>query len=228
MWAVGFIFLNKDLEDYLCVDPLSNQVQSFVAIHKKTKKRYAPQIKKSTQFQIKTKDTKMENTSANKIKLGTRTLISDPCYDKDTWCAGEVNTLPGEYIVQEIVEKGKYPILKGVFVVHYSQYGKLDFDDCYEDSGIDVGVDSGECGIYDSEKYPVNGIDCDDSKFEEDRVVYRTPDGDWGVTAGNFGGDGSYKAYLHRNRDGLVDAIYINFAVCDYDEDEEYDEDYYE
>lgn len=166
----------------------------------------------------------MENTSANKIKLGTRTLISDPCYDKDTWCAGEVNTLPGEYIVQEIVEKGKYPILKGVFVVHYSQYGKLDFDDCYEDSLIDVGVDSGECGIYDSEKYPVNGIDCDDSKFEEDRVVYRTPDGDWGVTAGNFGGDGSYKAYLHRNRDGQVDAIHLDFSMDDYDEDEEYDD----
>ena len=159
----------------------------------------------------------MKNTSADKIKLGNKTLISDPCYDKDTWCAGEVNTLPGDYIVKEIIEQGKYPILTGLFIVHSSQYGKIDYSDCYEDSLIDVGVDSGECGIYDSEKYPVNGIDCDDSKFEEDRVVYRTPDG-----------DGSYKAYLHRNRDGQVDAIHLDFSMDDYDEDEEYDEDYYE
>ena len=168
----------------------------------------------------------MKNTSADKIKLGTRTFISDPCYDKNTWCAGEVNTLPGDYIVKEIAEMGKYPTLKGVFVVHSSQYEKIDYSDCYEDSLIDVGVDSGECGIYDSEKYPVNGIEFDDSKFEEDRVVYRTPDGDWGVTAGNFGGDGSYKAYLHRNGDEKVDAIYLDFTMGEYEEydDEEYDE----
>lgn len=168
----------------------------------------------------------MKNTSANKIKLGTRTFISDPCYDKNTWCAGEVNTLPGDYIVKEIAEMGKYPTLKGLFVVHSSQYEKIDYSDCYEDSLIDVGVDSGECGIYDSEKYPEDGIEFDDSKFEEDSVVYRAPDGDWGVTAGNFGGDGSYKAYLHRNGDEKVDAIYLDFTMGEYEEydDEEYDE----
>lgn len=60
----------------------------------------------------------MRNTLAKKIKLGTKTLISDPCYNKNTWCAGEVNTLPGDYIVQEIAEMGKHPTLKGLFVVH--------------------------------------------------------------------------------------------------------------
>lgn len=170
----------------------------------------------------------MKNTSANKIKLGTITFISDPCYNKNTWCTGEVNTLPGEYIVQEITEKGKYPILKGVFVVHSSQYGKIGYNQCCEDSLIDVGVDSGECGIYDSEKYPQNGIEVDSSKSNESYAIYRTPDGDWGVTASNFGGDGSYKAYLHRNGDGKVDAIYLDFSMDDYAEDDEEEEDWEE
>ena len=64
----------------------------------------------------------MKNTSADKIKLGNKTLISDPCYEWDTWRTGKVDTLPGDYIVKEIAEMGKYPTLKGVFVVHSSQY----------------------------------------------------------------------------------------------------------
>lgn len=167
----------------------------------------------------------MRNTSADKIKLGNKTLISDPCYEWDTWRTGKVNTLPGDYIVKEIAEMGKHPTLKGLFVVHSSQYEKLDYSDCNEDSLIEVGVDSGECGIYNSEKYPLGGIGfC--SNPTENPEICRAPDGDWGVTAGNFGGVGSYKAYLHRNGDGKVDAIYLDFTMGGYGEydDEEYDE----
>ena len=77
-----------------------------------------------------------------------------------------------------------------------------------------------------SEKYPEDGIEFDASNRGENYAIYRAPDGDWGVTAGNFGGDGSYKAYLHRNGDGKVDAIYLDFTMGGYGEydDEEYDE----
>ena len=135
----------------------------------------------------------------------------------------ELDTSEGNYNIIEVVDtKYKQSILKGLLIVHDSQYYKIDSDDCIEDSGFDVGVDSGEVGIYDYDKYPVDGIDVNPKKIEDDYLPYRTPNGNWGVTVGNFGGDGSFSAYVHRNNDNIIDAIFIDFSK--YDDDDENDE----
>lgn len=164
----------------------------------------------------------MKIATKKSIILNGKTIITDPCYAKDEYL-NVLNVLPGNYNIIEVVDtKYKQSILKGLLIVHDSQYYKIDSDDCIEDSGFDVGVDSGEVGIYDYDKYPVDGIDVNPKKIEDDYSPYRTPDGNWGVTVGNFGGDGSFSAYVHRNNDNIIDAIFIDFSR--YDDDDENDE----
>lgn len=93
------------------------------------------------------------------IKVGTftsnsgRLHISDPCYDKDTWCAGTVqNCVKGVW--EAFVEKREVPdwgnrvsrlIVRAVGVE--AEEGNDDL------LNIDVGVDSGQAGIFDAELY---------------------------------------------------------------------------
>lgn len=90
------------------------------------------------------------------INLGTFEVISgvlrisDPCYDKKTWCAGTVApALEGTWIAQVIKED----VCRELMAVHSShkksnlKFKKLD---------IDVGVDSGCAGIFDDKLYNKN------------------------------------------------------------------------
>ena len=153
-------------------------------------------------------------TSTNSIVLGSQTLITDPCYDKDNSTGGMVScdTLPGRYVVKEIIQKtpGEYDMLEGVLIVHESQKYELAEGSCTD--RLDVAfVDSGELGVYDIEKYPDMGIEIDERAANENKLIYRLPDGIWGVTISGFGGDGEYPVFVHKNADNKVDAIYINF-----------------
>ena len=155
------------------------------------------------------------------IQLGEKTLITDPCYEKGTWCSGTVNTEPGTYKAYTMAAQGDpYRRVEGGFIVHSSLADKLEPYDCQIDTGIDVGVDSGECGVYDDAKFPDGGIECSEYREDSESQGYGI---DWGKTFWGFGGDGSYKAYVHKNDQGNVDAIRLDFS---YEEDyEEEDED---
>ena len=156
----------------------------------------------------------MRNVSTDTITLGKTTIITDPCNEKGVMNNSVlIDTLPGEYVVKENSKGfGKRYELKGLFIVHKSSFGKKQYLDCGEGLSHEIWVDSGECGIYDAEHYPRCGIEINQEAAETDSPVYRIPDGNWGVTAGCFGGDGSYKGYVSRNESGIIDAIYIDFS----------------
>ncbi len=90
------------------------------------------------------------------IKLNDKVRISDPCYDPDTWCAGEVeNVLPGlwdclyEDYSSEDPKWGRDQRIAGVMIRHQ------DYPDAVADELLDAtfGVDSGQCGFFDAKYY---------------------------------------------------------------------------
>ena len=139
------------------------------------------------------------------ITLGSQARISDPCYQIDTWCAGTINVLAGKYrCFYQKNSEGRVAVLK---IVHKDYDADLAID---EELGIDVGVDSGCCGIYDLEMF---------KEMASNKTYYDiccnmtdavTPDDRAFITSSGFG-DGGYTAYVARNENGEIIAVRIPF-----------------
>ena len=154
-------------------------------------------------------------TESGTITLGTRVRISDPCYDMDTWCAGSLeNVLPGTYNC--FVQKTGEGRVAGIKIVH-EEYDPEEYEPD-ELQNIDVGVDSGECGIYDEEYFAKN---CKDQDWYESTYVLRDgmPLDDKAFISSSGYGDGSYECFVARNSEDKIVAIKIVFI--DFEDDEE-------
>ncbi len=83
--------------------------------------------------------------------------VTDPCYVKDTWCAGVLdNCLNGEWegyinVVDNTDSWGKDRLVTEIMIVH-KDYTIISEE--WTKSDIHVGVDSGQAGFFDDEKYP--------------------------------------------------------------------------
>ena len=96
------------------------------------------------------------------IKLGKFKIesgvarVSDPCYDKDTWCAGIVKVKKGEWKAQAIKnEEGRVVRLTAFHKDNEKLINKLN---AWKTTNIDVGVDSGQCGIYDDKYFKDDNV----------------------------------------------------------------------
>lgn len=161
--------------------------------------------------------------------------ISDPCYDVDTWCAGEVSNVKiGRWDAQVFGSERCESLVasyNGRIFTNDNRWKKLD---------IDVGVDSGQAGIFDSRFYK-DDKSIQDTKRESQQII--CGDDPWysmccDRTIGELGagtipygcvsssgyGDGSYNAYTIEV-DGEIEAIKIVFIDPN---EEEIDEDYEE
>ena len=95
-----------------------------------------------------------------KRKLGTFEQVSsvirvsDPCYDKGTWCAGTVkNVLPGTWIAYGSRRKidDNWEQRRHLIAVHSSYSGEE-----FKKTNIDGGMDAGMAGIFDDKYYKVD------------------------------------------------------------------------
>ena len=149
------------------------------------------------------------------ISLNSRVRISDPCYDMDTWCAGSLeNVLPGTYrCFYQRTGEGRVAAIK----VTHEDYSSEEYEPD-ELQNIDVGVDSGECGIYDEDYFAKN---CKDKEWYESTFVQRDamPLDDKAFISSSGYGDGSYDCFVARNSEGKIIAIRITFISFE-DEDE--------
>lgn len=155
------------------------------------------------------------------IILSDKTRITDPCYAKDVTCTSVIPTLPGKYFIRkiyvsDIVDPNVDALLSVAFVCHQSVIEELIHSNfrtkfrvkCLQD--MDIGVDSGECGLYCDYRYPLRGgLEIGKSIYNEKESRY--PDGDWGITFNHFGEDISPHIFGHKNEDGLYDIIYLGF-----------------
>ena len=100
----------------------------------------------------------------------------------------------------------------------------------FTDSGIDVGVDSGQCGLFDAEKYEKDAFV--DSAYEKLCDITLGSELSGGIIPGRSGvvcesgfGDGSYNALVHRNADGEVIGIQLVFISDEAIEDSDLEDD---
>ena len=94
------------------------------------------------------------------IKLGSKVMVSDPCYGLGTWCQGVLeNVLPGNYKCDvEYSDDGDWgERVSAIEVVHENYDRPVEF----EPESFEVGVDSGQAGIFDYDYYVKYHDDCD-------------------------------------------------------------------
>lgn len=101
------------------------------------------------------------------IKLNSKIMVSDPCYGLNTWCQGIVeNVLPGTYdCFVEYSDEGDWGTRVSAIEVRNAYYdGPRDF---YPED-FEVGVDSGQAGIFDYEYYEKYHSDCKERYHVDD------------------------------------------------------------
>ena len=165
------------------------------------------------------------------IRLGRKVRVSDPCYGTSVWCAGTIdNVKEGLYNVEvERSDEGMWGNrVKSLTVVHADYKGFLFFN---ESARFEVGVDSGQAGIYDEDYYNQYHTEQDVNDDWYDDICNLTnpagtKDGKCVVSSSGFG-DGSYICELVVDG-GEVVAIRITFIEEEeYDEEDEEDNDWY-
>ncbi len=167
------------------------------------------------------------------IQLTEEVMVSDPCYSVPTWCQHKLTgVLPGEYVTSAYRTKntgGWGERVAALIAIH---------EDYLEDTlswrtvtGVTIGVDSGQCGIFSMDTYRKDDVFMEKSKFglfgtiEDGDVWYghmcdRTlSDIQWGtydngVVSSSGIGDGSYKLLVAKHK-GKIVGIAIDFYILD-------------
>ena len=167
------------------------------------------------------------------IKLGNKVMVSDPCYGLGTWCQGVLDgVLPGNYNYDvEYSDEGFWGVRVGAIEVRHQDYNDAVPVDLEK---FEIGVDSGQAGIFDYEYYAKYHDDCevcphvDDDWYDRvgditlSRLSAGSIDGYGFVSSSGFG-DGIYNCWTAREENGYIVAIRVEFITED-DEDEEEEE----
>ena len=95
-------------------------------------------------------DIALPSENGNDIELGETVVVSDPCYELETWCNGVLeNVKPGIWRTKtENVNINNWGERCSALTAWHEDVAEPDEDD-FEETGIHVGVDSGQAGIYD-------------------------------------------------------------------------------
>lgn len=167
------------------------------------------------------------------ITLGNTVVVSDPCYEIPTWCQAVVeNVLPGNYRTTVLkTDDNDWGTRCSHIISIHEDYCTQDQKFKWESYPADIGVDSGQAGIFSIESYRK-----DDYQFNFEPYSfgqnYDTQDGDkwyrhmceltlgseqWGsydngVVSSSGIGDGSYELLITKKK-GLIIGFVINFFM---------------
>ena len=157
--------------------------------------------------------------------------VTDPCYDKETWCSGTVDAKNGtwEAFIETSNEGGWGNRVSSLTVLHMNSGRSYSASD-WDMTSIDVGVDSGQAGFFDNALYPDGertgefgdldtfyGKVCDlTCETKESAGVIP-----FGAVSSSGYGDGGYKCYVRR-MNGLVVAAKIVFISDDEEDEDDY------
>lgn len=139
------------------------------------------------------------------LMLRDKVEITDPCYDRGTWCQLRENCEPGEYFgFVEISDEGEW----GKRVASISIYKddnkcSLDNMECIGTIGVDAGVagffrdkpdfhgDEWHQFMIDAGMFKANGV------YDYDKKFYRVA---YGLFSDSGYGDGGYNVYANKDR----------------------------
>ena len=154
--------------------------------------------------------------------------VTDPCYKKDTWCAGVISDVKNGIWEAHIKMEDRVAEL---ITYHKDISASTLRKSKWMEQGIDVGVDSGQCGIFDDNLYPEGETgEYGDNVSFYDKCCKMTTEShdagvlDFGVVSRSGYGDGSYVCYTLEDVNGVV-GVKIVFIDENY-EDKDFDSDF--
>lgn len=178
--------------------------------------------------------------TASTITLGKEVMVSDPCYTEPTWCQIKLDDVkPGNYnAYHKEHDCGEWGVRSSMLLVIHQDHTEDELEWDQEDG--EVGVDSGQAGIFSYETYRKDGLEMevptvgyDGRSFEWLDTLSRAEEvgGDWytkmckktlttdgwgtydqGIVSRSGFGDGGYSLYTARI-EGEVVAMAVDFAV---------------
>jgi len=185
--------------------------------------------------------------SNDKVRLGSfeiesgKVRISDPCYDKDTWCAGTIdNVKKGSWFALTKEIDGRV----GFLIAYSVEYG-FTWDKYWDTrtlTKIEVGVDSGQAGIFDEKYYKDDKVFAGRTNKSRRYNDVICPEDIWyswccdvtlaepsagvipfGCVSSSGWGDGCYTCSVIQEK-GKVVAIVIDYGIEEEDEQDENDD----
>jgi hypothetical protein len=155
------------------------------------------------------------------INLSRRIIISDPYYERGIWCAlSDFEVMPGKYETFIIKYENR---AAAVIAVHSNYIETLDFD--WELYVGEIGVDSGQAGIFDDSIYPekeeYKGKYDDEDSFYGECCKLTLSDTQGGILKNEKGvvsssgcGDGRYELFCQCRKNYRI-ALMIDFTLVD-------------
>jgi len=167
-----------------------------------------------------------------KINLGKSVIVTDPSYDTETWCQAKLdNVKAGEYLTHcDIVDSDGWGERCSLLIAVHSNYSANDLK--WEVHPQEIGVDSGQAGIFDMAHYRKDGIEMqtpevgyDGQPFDRLEAMLKTEkEGDdfylkmckftlsekkwggfdYGVVSSSGFGDGGYVLYVAKDGDEII------------------------
>ena len=172
------------------------------------------------------------------ITLGTNVRVSDPCYSDDVWCKTKLTgVLPGTYHTDVTKsDEGDWGERCSSIIAIHEDYINKDLNWEYHS---EIGVDSGQAGIFCESSYRNDSIEIDTPPTDF-VLPYNDSEGDawyekmcrftlgedrWGsyntgVVSSSGYGDGGYPLDIARDRSGFIIGMKVTFIG---DEEEEGD-----
>jgi hypothetical protein len=149
--------------------------------------------------------------------------VTDPCYDMGTWCAGQLdNVMNGIWEAHVGYHDDDAGWGTRVAYLHIVNVGverhfdhMAEFDSTWEDTGIAVGVDSGQAGFFDLALFSqVCESEAVKEKFYDEVCDLTLGETQWGVHAtgclsSSGYGDGSYDCLVRRVDGQVVEAVIV-------------------
>jgi hypothetical protein len=178
------------------------------------------------------------------IKLSNNVRVSDPCYSDDVWCKTRLTDVyPGEYnVITETSDEGGWGERISRLTVIHRLYDMESFDESNWVEHSEIGVDSGQAGIFCESSYRNDEIvesittpemdfvlpydDSPGDKWYETICKFTLVEPRWGsydtgvVTSSGYG-DGGYPLEVIRNNENEIVGMRITYI---FPEDEEYEE----
>lgn len=111
-------------------------------------------------------DILLPSENGRDIELGDKVVISDPCYDLDVWCRGTLeNIKPGIWRTKaENANINGWGDRCTALIAWHEDVEEPNNED-FEETSIDVGVDSGQAGIFDYKHFEY--IKSDENRDEQ-------------------------------------------------------------
>jgi hypothetical protein len=153
------------------------------------------------------------------VKSG-KLVVSDPCYERGTWCHGILEGVKnGKWVagVSHSDERG-WGIRNAELLVQHEEVKRL-IDLRWREATFEVGVDSGQAGIFCDSVYPQSkcGEYGDDSSFYGQccnatlNTLHSADTVEGGVVSSSGFGDGGYVCEYAKNKQNEIVAVKVTF-----------------